>query len=442
MRDAFKIVYPPEKADYTEQMEKGLRALKDGDFACARTYLEQVQEGAKQYKNAQNLLAITCLLEDKKDEARNICQKLLSQDENDVQANTTYAALLGQSEERQKAKEIAIKLSKIQTSDSDELYKIATVCCENDMHAQALEKFVQLEKEIKNDGNLLYFKAVAAFKSGDVDLAIETFGKLLTVYPEAAVVRYYYDILRYYRENKEKEVPMPELTYFYRVPQPVREKYFDLLCFLDKLRKDEAKVVSDNPQVEGVLRWCFDELDGADGDLQIFAVCVAIHCHCEEFLQEMLLDPDVSDVVKLKALHLLAVQNEDCEYGVVIYHIYRRLKFYRIKTGVKKRKRFLEAYASVYAKFVVVSDNYAQRIRAAAELLYNCLLVREATGYIDNTADISCVIYMLAGIKEAGATVEAASKLFGANAQTVQEILSLVETVTQEVRKGEEKNEP
>ena len=38
----------------------------------------------------------------------------------------------------------------------------------------------------------------------------ETFGKLLTVYPEAAVVRYYYNILRYYRENKEKEVPMPE----------------------------------------------------------------------------------------------------------------------------------------------------------------------------------------------------------------------------------------
>ncbi|MBR7100387.1 MAG: hypothetical protein IKC91_04455 [Clostridia bacterium] len=222
----------------------------------------------------------------------------------------------------------------------------------------------------------------------------------------------------------------------------MREKYFDLLCFLDKLRKDEAKVVSDNPQVEGVLRWCFDELDGADGDLQIFAVCVAIHCHCEDFLQEMLLDPDVSDVVKLKALHLLAVQNEDCEYGVVIYHIYRRLKFYRIKTGVKKRKRFLEAYASVYAKFVVVSDNYAQRIRAAAELLYNCLLVREATGYIDKTADISCVIYMLAGIKEAGATVEAASKLFGANAQTVQEILSLVETVTQEVMQRESQNKP
>ena len=82
-RDGFKIVYPPEKADYTEQMEKGLRALKDGDFACARTYLEQVQEGAKQYKNAQNLHAITSLLEDQKDQARNICQKLLSQDENE-----------------------------------------------------------------------------------------------------------------------------------------------------------------------------------------------------------------------------------------------------------------------------------------------------------------------------------------------------------------------
>ncbi|MBQ9081275.1 MAG: hypothetical protein IJY26_01395, partial [Clostridia bacterium] len=306
----------------------------------------------------------------------------------------------------------------------------------------ALQKFIRLEEDIRNDGNLLYFKAVAAFKSGDVGLAIQTFEKMLTLYPEAAVARYYYDVLRNYWENKDKQdIALPELTYFYRVPQTVHESYCELLCFLDKLCLAEAKAVADNPQVLNVLQWCFDELDGADGDLQMLAMCVAVHCRYEQFIQDVLVDPDVSDVVKIKTLHLLAMQNREVEYGVVIYHIFRRIKFYHIKTGVKKRKRFLEAYASVYAKFVIISDNYAQRIRAGAELLYNCLSLREQTASIDKTDDISCVIYMLAGIKEAGTTPEAAATLFNADVNHVAHILQLVQEVTEEVlrQKGKEK---
>lgn len=433
-KELFRTVYPPEKADYTEEIDQGLRDLKESKFQQARETFERVEKGSRQYKSAQNLIAVTCLLEDEKDEALARCEKLIAEDENDVQANTTYAAVLGQFERREEAKVVARKLSTIETSDTDELYKIATVCCENGLHAEALQKFIRLEEDIKNDCNLLYFKAVAAFNSGDIKLSIDTFEKLLTLYPAAAVARYYYDVLRYYEANKDKEdISMPELSYFYRVPQKVRENYCELLCFLDKLNAQEAQAVANNPQVLTVLQWAFDEMDGNDFDLQVLALCAAVHCRYEQFVQDILLDPDVSDVVKMKLMHLIVLQNKETSYGVVIYHIYRRIRFYRIKTGLKKRKKFLDAYAAVYVKFSLFSDNHAQRIRAAGELLYNCLSLREATAYIDGEEDVSCVIYMLAGIKEAGTSVEAAATLFDANTENVAQILELVQDVTGEV---------
>lgn len=435
-RSMFKVVYPPERADYTDTIEQGLHALKESDFPTARSEFEKVEKGAAQYRTAQNLIAVTCLLQDKKDEAKEICQRLIAEDENDVQAYTTYAAVLGQEDNRVEAEKIARKLCSMETKDTDETYKIATVCCENGLHAEALEKFIQLEEEIGTDKTLFYFKAVSAYKSGNLKLAVDTFEKLLAVYPQASVARYYYDILRYYAENSDKQdVVAPELSYFYRVPQTVRENYCELLYFLKKLKRAEAETVKGNPQVSVVLNWCFDEMDGTDADLQLLGVAVAVHCGCEQFLQNVLLDPDVLDAVKINALNLIARENEACEYGLVVYHIFRRVKFYHIKTGVKKRRKFLNAYADVYAKFAVISDNHAQRIRAAAELLYNCLSIDGTLNFADNEGDISCVIYMLAGIKEAGSTPEAAAKLFGASAENVASVLASVERIAGEALK-------
>ncbi len=442
-KEAFRIVYPPEKADYTPEIEQGLRALRESNFSSAREAFSQVAAGSPQYRTAQNLVAVAYLLEDRKEEARALCEKLIAENDGDVQAYTTYAAILGQTEEREKAAAVAKKLSRMYTEDTDELYKIATVCCENGLHAAALEKFIQLEKEMPNDGNLLYFKAVSAYKSGNIPLALDTFDRLLVIYPEAAVARYYYDLLRHYPDHRDKEdMVEPDLTYFYRVPQKVREAYCDMLCFLEGLHVREAEELSDNPQVISVLQWSFDELDGADGDLQMLAMSAAVHCRYERFVEETLLDPDVSDVVKVQTMQLIAEQNKETEYGVVVCHIYRHVRFYRLKINGKKKKKFLHAYAAVFAKFAVVSDNHAQRIRSSAELLYNCLALREATSYADKPENISCAIYLLADIREAGSKPAAAAELFGAEEAEVSEILELVRAVTNEVLRRGRKESP
>ena len=67
---------------------------------------------------------------------------------------------------------MAFRLCGLKNLTPEEQYKVATVCCENDLHEQALQQFLALEKEIPYDGNMLYFKGVAAYKSGKTELAI------------------------------------------------------------------------------------------------------------------------------------------------------------------------------------------------------------------------------------------------------------------------------
>jgi tetratricopeptide (TPR) repeat protein len=133
-KERLHFVYPPEKADYGEQLDDGLRELKGGKFTKAREYFAAVSPESKQYTTARNLTAISFLLEEKYETALALCQQLIAEDDGNVQAYTTYAAVLGQLGRREEAAEVAKKLSKMETDDTDELYKIATVCCENELH--------------------------------------------------------------------------------------------------------------------------------------------------------------------------------------------------------------------------------------------------------------------------------------------------------------------
>lgn len=432
-KSLFRTVYPPEKADYTPELEAGLEALKKTDYAAAEEAFSAVEKGSRQYSSAQNLIAVSYLLQGNNEGAKALCERLILENPEDVQANTTYAAVLGQMGMREKAKEVAKKLYTLPASDSDELYKIATVCCENELHKEALKKFCELENEVQNDRMLLYFKAVAAYKSGEYALSIKTFERLLTLYPEASVARYYYDILRLWLENKDKEdIQPPPTTYFYSLPKEMSERYCDLLVFLNKLTRAEAATIMDNPQIRVVLDWAFDEADETD-ETRLLAMHAAVRCGYDSFVRDILLDPEVSDLIKIRTLQLLLMRNEENIFGVVLYNVYRRVKLRRVKTGVKKRKKFLEAFSSVYSKFGILSDRHGRKICAASELLYRCLLAADKADWLDAVNDVSAAIYLLAGLKEGGGTLKAAVEFFGAEEENTKRILEEVKRVTNEV---------
>ncbi len=442
-RAQFRFTYPPQLADYSQEISLGSKALKAGDCARAIRELDKVVKGSKQYSSAKEMQAIAYLLEGKPNEAELACKEILALEPNSVRVLATLAAVYLEQGRTEESLALAKRLSTMEIKDTDDIYKVATVCCENGLHEEAYQRFVQLTKEMPYEGRMLYFKGISAYNCGRLSEAERALEQLCTVYPDAEVAKYYLREVRQYREAKEngEEVASPQLIYFYHLPQEERESRCQTLLKIGSCPKDEAQIFGLLALHDGYFTWCFDEMDGGDRDLQYLALVTAAHVHADEFLQDVLLDFEVADVLKIEVLRMLAERNEDLDVGLVLCNIYRRVPLYKISIGRKRHKKFIEAHARVVSKFGAIDEKYGEKIKLAAEALYRSLERGNALDLIDNLDDCACAIYFLAGLHDLGRDKEWIAQAFDANLAKVNVLLSYTAYQRYAQKKEEEKED-
>ncbi len=440
-RSKFRFVYPPKLADYSNEIALGSKALKLGDCPRAIAELGKVAKGSKEYASAKEMQAVAYLLKGDPDSAEGACMEILRDTPDEIRAQATLAAVYLEQGRGEEALAIAHRLVAMEINETEDLYKVATVCCENGLHEAAYEKFCLLDERMPYDGRMLYFKGVSAYKSGKIEEAERALDQLCTVYPDAEVAKYYLREIRVYKEKLAcgEEATPPELIYFYHLPQEEREHRCRTLLKIGSCPKDEAQIFGLLALHDGYFAWCFDEMDGGDRDLQYLALVTAAHVRADEFLQDVLLDFEVADVLKVEILRMLIERNEDLEVGLVLCCMHKRVSTYKIRIGRKKRKKFLEGYAKIASKFGVIDDSYSQKIKVAAEKLYQCLEKNSALDLVENTDDCACAIYFLSGLHDLGKDKKWIAGAFDADLAKVNVLLSY--TLWTEETEEEKKND-
>ncbi len=424
-KESLRFVWPPRLADFSAEMAEGARALKAGNCRSAIAAYSKVEKGNKDYVEARRMQAVAELLEGNHLGAEKLCDEILETAPDDIQTLSTLAAIYLEQGRTAESRALAARLVKMPTDSTEELYKIATVCCENAMHAEAYALFLRLEERMPYDGRMLYFKAISAAKSGHLDVAERTLDKFCALYPDAAVGKYY---LREVRKTLAGgEDTTSDFTYFYAVPKAAKDLICHTLISLGKMPSAQAAVFAHADDFIEDLLWCFDEMDGMDQDLQYVALMVAEHVRADGFVRDMLLDFEVSDVLKVETLRALYERNEADTFGVVLCNIYRSLPLRRIAIGRKKRKKFIGGYARVASKFAIISPSYGGRLKRAAEKLYRAIESMDATELFEREDDIACAIYLTSGLKELGNDVAQIAEAFDANPTRVKLLLMHVE---------------
>lgn len=420
-RPRLRLVWPPERADHTPEIAEGLAALRRGDYAEAIKVLSRIPAQSPQAGSAQNYLAVAYLLGGKPDEAEKTCRALLERNPDDVQALCTYAALLTELERPAESRALAERLARIPTDDPDEMYKVATVCCENGLYRVGYDLFCKLEEHAGYDLTLLYFKAVAALRCGEVRACVAALGTLLDLKPAAAVARYAFrEAERYLREGGEP----PELNFFYRVPAAERVRRMHLLAMLAQLPREALRAYCRETDVTELLEWCIDEGGGHEGELQLLGLTVAVRGGQEAFWRGAFLDTGVNEAAKLQALCELCEQNKPFDIGMSIAGVYRTVAFDTLHTGRTKHRAFVRAYSKCVARFAPLGFGEADDFRRAAQKLYAAL---ERGGLLDAAKDedsLACAIYLTARVR--GKKTREAMKLFGAKASAVGLMLRAV----------------
>lgn len=402
-------------------LSEGLALLKDGSVEGARERFREMPAASKDYASAAGLAAMCTLMMGDSESAEKECRELLKTHPENVQALTTYCAVLGARENRDGAREVAKKLAGLKVDSTDDLYRIATALCETGLDEEAYKKLTLLKKRIPNDDNVLYFHAVAAHRINKTEDAIDSLERLTTLFPRKAVARYYLERLRELRDGERKEVPM---NYYYRMPE---EEYRTVADFLIAASNaPEPELLSALTSLDEFYRLAFDELEGRDEKLQMIAAKVAVRCRADKFLREALLDYEGDEIIKLSILHDLTVRNEDDSFGVVVCNIYKEFFTHKLEIGERKRDAFLKAFADVYSKFALLGEDNEGKICAAAEDIYMTLDDMEAWEYMDERASLAAAIYRESRIKRGERSLDEIVNLFEADKIIVERILNFM----------------
>lgn len=413
---------PDDDAPCPELLAEGLACLKAGDLKKARDKFSEVPETSSDYPSAAGLSAMCALMLGDEEGAQKECEALLTEHPDNVQALTTYCAVLGAREDKEGARKAARRLAEIHTDATDDLYRIATALCETGLDEEAYEKLSLLKERLEYDDNVLWFHAVAAYKTGRIDAAIESLDLLTTIYPRKAVASYYLERMRGLEDGGDGF----SMSYYYRVPEEEYSTIANFLLAASTVEEQDARKISALPELDEFFRIAFDEMEGRDEKLQALAVRVAVRSHMDAVLREVLLDSTLEEYVKISILHELTMRNAEDSFGVVVCNVYREFFTHKIEVGDKKQEAFLKAFADVYAKFALLGDENEGKICAAAEDIYLTLEEAGALDYCDERAALAAAIYREARIKGGERSLVKIVELFDANRYTTQAILDFM----------------
>lgn len=392
-----KFVYPPNLADCSEIILNGIERMKAGDYDGAVAEFDRVAEGNSKYSHARNYIAMCQIICDKTEEAEQECLNILKHQPDNVQALTTLAAVKTEDGKRDEARLLAQRLLALEVTSDEDIYKIATVCCENKMHEEAYSLFCRLSPSYDYDLNVLFFKGVSAFNCGKYEESFNAFDDLVTIYPEAVTGRYFYNLARELKKKGE----ISELGYFYRLPANLRESSLKVLAAFSQLSVADAKKLAQEVDLSLCIKWCFDECELKSAELQSLAAQAAVKGGLDDIVRGILLNAFADDKMKIEMLAALAERNEfDC-FGVVICNIYKRLSVMPLDIGRYKKKAFVKAYSRLFAHFALLDDDYSAVFSDAAERLYYKLEKEERLDEVKNQDVLTAAVYVFSKVRAA-----------------------------------------
>lgn len=421
-KTTLKFAYPPRIADYTEELDAGLRLMRKNDYEGAIKEFSKIEKKNPLYVEARNYIALSYVLSNEDDKAEKECEELLSINADDVQSLTTYATIKSRRGDEKGMRAIAERLKGLENDRSEDMFKTATVYSECGMHEEAYDLFGRLEEKFPYDSTLLYFRAIAAFNCGKDKECLALFDDLLTVYPNAVVADYWrYEAKRMMTDKRRKR---KTLSYAYRLPARAKEESLDALSEYLRMNAKERKSFAEEVNIYSDIHWCFDECeDSPSPDLMTIGMLAAVQAGYEDFLRDVLLDIRVPDLIKLETVAALCESSQEGRMGVVINNELKFITFIPLEVESTKRSVFLGAYSLAFSHFTLFNGGYAKALNDAATKLYYRLKEEGRLSSVNDRCALAAAIYKSCRMQEQDLSDDMLYAFFDTTKKRVAKIL-------------------
>lgn len=366
-RAGYRLVYPFERADYSDTIKAAKRALSCGDYRTA-TYLYRSIPDVKFTEEIYGDYAVSLFLADRDKEMIEVCKKSIDRFGPNMTAYCNLSTLFKAKGEDEKSAKYYFMAKDAVKGESGEKYKLATCAIEQEDDYTVQSCLNEILKERPFDDTMNFFCGIAHINSGNYDLGCRYLSAARRIDPENLSYKFYYEYCtELLRTGADAENYLP-FKYSKRIPEKADKR----------IRKTVKKLIGSPIPKNG-----FDKKTGEMLILGLSCGSVGLAEDCAFLISfyggereraalfDFILDPESDEEIKKNAVYNVINAGFRKKFGVTAGNFYVKVKLGKLLSrDVSGYEFFTSGYAIAMVRAAFSGADDFNKINFATNKLF------------------------------------------------------------------------
>lgn len=395
--NAFKIVYPPERADFSFEHKCAKRALGLGGFEEAIKIISKIPEGSRTEEISGDL-ALSLFMCDRLDEAEIECRSSLARHGDNVTAYCNLSTVYDMKEDYEKSDYYYQKALACTTGERGDAYKIATCAIERQDHERVKECIEKILKERANEQSMMFFLAQAQANLGNFYLAEQTLKKVIQIDPFDSVSRFYYDYVKRLANGEGDSLSLLPFKYVKELPESITTGYAKKLLELIKTPQKIATELK-KATVKEMVEWGLYSEKSEVMRACVYILITAYTPYAKRLLKQTLLNPEGREELKRVITYILTLKGCKDRLGIVAGNVYFSVKARRLQCEKEvEGSIYFNAYALCLSRIIFYDIDDFSLLASVTDKVYKKLKGKVSEQEVSNE-DLGALIMSLCKYK-------------------------------------------
>jgi len=427
-RDAYRVVYPIDRTDYSPLIREAKRLIAHGYFDKVEGVLEKIPKESEYYKEALDNLAVATFVAGDAEKAKKLNKELISVAGENILAYCNLSSIYNELDNEQKSKYYFEKASKLPLKDENEAYKLA-VCALEQNRADLGVKYLKKVLDGRNcDINTKYLYALALINCGRFKDAETELTDVLRMDPTDKIALYYKRLSAFLKENGSKADKYLPIKYEADVPDFEKKEREKIIKELMSLDVKQVKAKLKNAKVREALVWGMEKADEKIAQMCVYVYANVNSLYTISVLLEKLLDSEFAPTLKRMIVYLLILGGYDKKIGVITDYFYLSLKpkKFEFLSESEYGGLFVSAYAMAVSKMLYTIPEGFEKLGYSVNKLYKrfCFLSKKSCDSLKEE-ELAALIVKDSGVI-ASERINVLTELFKIDSERWQEIIKIV----------------
>ena len=368
-KNAYRIAYPYNLADYSMEIKNGKRLIALGGFNEAVKTLSKIPS-ARRDEEISGDLTIALFMDDNLEEAEKVCRDSIARHGENITAYCNLSTIYDMKEDFEKREYYYQKALTLRTGATNESYKIATCAIERDDHSVSERCLETILSERPYENTMRFFYGLTKINLGKYDQAERELKTAYRTDPTDAITAYYLDLAKRLQAGDEKAKKLLPLKYVKELPKNLSAKRATSICGALKT-PEKMHALTKSKENRDLYIWGM--LYGSDEVMRASVLVLSSTStrNFKKLIEPFLLNPEVRDELKRLLIYLLIVKGDKSKIGVVSGCFYTSFNPSKLKCEKDcGESLYLSAYALCMSKILFYDLEDYNKVAVQTERVY------------------------------------------------------------------------